>query len=103
MPVPRIEIPKHKISENEMKLSRIEDILNDMGYACDGSKSVVKIIETFNLDVKQFDFPYGSFAEFKKQVENDAFDEDCQNGFLTKEESEKLHKDIAEGKICVTY
>lgn len=103
MPVPKAPIFKHKVDENEIKLCAIEDSLNDMGYLCDGSKSVIKVIEDNNLDKSQFDFPYGSFDKFKESVEQDAFNEYGRVGFLTKSESDKLHKDISEGKIWITY
>lgn len=50
MPVPRLIVPKTKISETELKLSKLESILNNMGYICDGSKDVVRIIEQYALD-----------------------------------------------------
>lgn len=103
MPVPRLIVPKTKISETELKLSKLESILNNMGYICDGSKDVVRIIEQYSLDKTQFDFPFGSFDVFKEKVLDGFFDEDFTSRCLTKEQSDKLQQDISEGKIWVTY
>lgn len=65
--------------------------------------SIISIIESEKLDVSQFNFPFGSFAEFKNHMQDDCFGNNAMVRFLTKAESAQLHRDIAEGKIWVTY
>lgn len=103
MPIPRIKAPVHKPNENELKLCKLEDDLLQMGYECGDIASIISIIESEKLDISQFDFPFGSFAEFKNHMHDDCFGDNTQVRFLTKAESEQLHRDIAEGKIWVTY
>ena len=45
MPIPRVAIPKHKVSENDRKLHALENTLYDMGYNCEEPKDMVKVIE----------------------------------------------------------
>lgn len=103
MPIPKYNLPEYKPDENELKADVIIRKLSDMGYAVDTERDAVQIIDSFNLDKSQFDFPYGSFDEAKKHALAGEFDYDEESFFSSKEECEELDKAVAEGKLWITY
>lgn len=103
MPIPKYDLPEYESDENELKADVIIRKLSDMGYAVDTERDAVQIIDSFNLDKSQFDFPYGSFEEFKKHVLAGKFDYDEESFSSSEEEIEALHKAVKEGKLWITY
>ena len=102
MPIPRLNIPKHKLTERG-KMSNVVIKLNKLGYDVCDAKSVIQIIEKDNLDKSQFDFPYGSFNEAKKHILAGEFDFDIDSFASSQEEIDELHKAVEEGKLWITY
>ena len=102
MPIPRVAIPKHKVSENDRKLYVLENTLYDMGYNCEEPKDMVKVIEMFGLDKSQFDFPFGSYDAFKAHIENGEYDNYGVVKLMTAEELDALDKAIKEGRACMS-
>lgn len=72
-------------------------------YDVEDAKVAIKIIEENNLDKSQFDFPYGSFEEFKKHVLAGEFDYDEKSFYSSKEEIEALDNAVKEGELWITY
>lgn len=103
MPIPKYDLPEYKPDETELKADIIVRKLSKMGYSVNTERDAVHIIDNFNLDKSQFDFPYGSFEEFKKHVLAGEFDYDEESFSSSKEEIEALHKAVAEGKLWITY
>lgn len=101
MPVPRYNIPKYKPSEIEVKSIYILRMLHAAGYNIEGDRDAVKLIEEKGVDKFDFDYPYGSFEEYKKHVLAGEFDVEIK--FATKEDHEKLQQAVKEGKLRVTY
>lgn len=102
MPIPKYDLPEYKSDENELKADIIVRKLSKMGYSVDTERDAVQIIDNFNLDKSQFDFPYHSFEEFKKHVLAGEFDYDEKSFFSSKEECEELDKAVKEGRLWVT-
>lgn len=103
MSVPRLHKYQHKVDVNKLKLDGVEDKLLSMGYACNNCKEMIAVIDMFHLDESQFDFPYGSYEEFKKHVNAGKFDMNEYSVFATKEECQGLDEAVEEGKLYVTY
>ena len=61
MPVPKVKRMRHKSPDEVIKLHHVMYILRGMGYDVDDARSVFCVIDRFNLDKSQFDFPYGSY------------------------------------------
>lgn len=101
MPVPRYNAPRHKPSEIEVKSIYIIRMLHAAGYDIEGDRDAVKLIEEKGVDKFDFDYPYGSFEEYKKHVLAGEFDVEIK--FATKEDHEKLQQAVKEGKLRVTY
>lgn len=95
-------LPKHKPSEERVKAHYIIYILQEMGYDVRSERDVIHVIETFNLDKKQFDFPYGSYDVFKSHVLAGDYDVNVKSRIMSKERREALRKDVEEGKLWVT-
>lgn len=102
MSIPRLNIPKYKLTEND-RMDIVIRQLCKMGYKVNNAKRAIRIIEKFHIDKSQFSFPYNSFEEFKKHVLAGEFDYDEEPFFSSKEEIEALHKAVAEGKLWITY
>lgn len=100
MPVPKVKRMRHKSPDEVIKLHHVMYILRGMGYDVDDARSVICIIDMFNLDKSQFDFPYGSYEEFKKHVSEL---EVSDNFEMSDEEYEQFQKRIKEGQIWITY
>ena len=75
--IPRVDVPISKIPENKKK-----------------SNYIIRI---------QFDYPYGSFEEYKKHVLAGEFDLDIKSVLTSPEEQKELDKAVKEGKLWVTY
>lgn len=89
MPVPRLVVPEHKVDENRNKMGRIISDLCDIGYDICTAKEAIQIIESEKLDKSQFDFPFGSYDEFKKRVLAGELEMKPLN-MMTQEEQEQL-------------
>lgn len=103
MPVPRISVPRHKPSEKWSKVNRIVCTLTRQGYVCDDARDAIKIIESNHLDKSQFEYPFGSYDVFKTHVLSGDYDFDEESVLMTDEEHEQLQKEVAEGRLWVTY
>ena len=103
MPVPKGKRFRCKSPDNILKFHHILYILRGMMFDVEDAKAAIKIIEENNLDKSQFNFPYGSFEEFKKHVLNGAYDVNIDSVFISKEEHQKLDDAVEEGKLWVTY
>lgn len=102
MPIPRLNMPKHKLTEDGKMLNVISKLCL-MGYEVCEAKNAIRIIEMFDLDKSQFDFPYGSFDEAKKHALAGEFDYDTDTFASSQEEIDALHKSIKEGKLWIRY
>lgn len=103
IPMPNINIPKYCVSADEKKIDRIIYALNHMNYDVNDERDAVRIIEEHGVNKFQFDYPYGSFEEFKKHVLAGEFDINVASSMRTPEEQKKLDKAVKEGKLWVTY
>ena len=103
MPVPRYNIPRHKPSEIEVKSIYIIRMLCKAGYNIKGDRDAVKLIEEKGVDKFDFDYPYGSFEEYKKHVLTGEFDIDIDAMMMTDKERAKQEEAIRKGKLWVTY
>lgn len=103
MPVPRYNIPRHRPSEIEVKSDYIVRMLFGAGYDIDDERDAVKLIEEKGVDKFDFDYPYGSFEEYKKHVLAGEFDIDIEAMMMTDKERAKQEEAIRKGKLRVTY
>lgn len=103
MPVPRYNIPRFKPSEIEVKSIYIIRMLCKAGYNIKCDRDAVKFIEEKGVDKFDFDYPYGSFEEYKKHVLAGEFDVDVEAMMMTDKERAEQEKAIREGKLRVTY
>lgn len=102
MPVPRIDDEPFVISD-AMKAFKIVRRIRHMGYYVDDTKAAVNLIEKANLDKSQFDFPYGSFEEFKKHAFAGEFDVDESAMHMSDEERKQIKRDVEEGRLWVMH
>ena len=103
MPIPKLDIVKCHTSENDIKLDIIMRSLYDMSHYVNDARDVVHVIEKYALDKSQFDYPYGSFDEFKKHVLSGEFDVDENDHVMTEQRRKELVKAVADGKLRITY
>ena len=61
-----------KVPENKRKSNRIAWLLKS--YGAGDARDAVRIIEKYGVDKFDFDYPYGSFEEYKKHVLAGEFD-----------------------------
>ena len=99
--IPRIDVPISKIPENKKKSNYIIRMLFD--YDVEDARDAIRIIEEQGVDKFQFDYPYGSFEEYKKHVLAGEFDLDIKSVLTSPEEQKELDKAVKEGKLWVTY
>ena len=97
MPVPKLNVPKHKLTERG-KMSNVVIKLNKLGYDVDDARAAIKIIEDDNLDKSQFDFPYGSFEEAKPHVLAGEFDFDEKKFYISVERRKQVEQEMREGR-----
>lgn len=103
MAIPKLDAPECNSSENDIKLYHIMYALNNMSYYVDDARDVVRIIEKYALDKSQFDYPYGSFDEFKKHTLSGDFDVDENDHVITEQRRKELAKAVKDGKLWITY
>lgn len=103
MQMPRINTPKYHVSDDRKKINYMIYVLNGMNYGVGNARGTVEIIEKLGVDKFQFDYPYGSFEEYKKHVLAGEFDVDVKSIIRTPEEEAELEKAVKEGKLWVTY
>ena len=99
--IPRVDVPISKIPENKKKSNYIIRMLFD--YDVEDARDAIRIIEEQGVDKFQFDYPYGSFEEYKKHVLAGEFDLDIKSVLTSPEEQKELDKAVKEGKLWVTY
>lgn len=92
-----------EVSKNIMKMSRIENMLEYMGYGVNTGKDVVNAIEQNHLDLSQFDFPYGSFEAFKEHALVGEFDFDSDNWKASSEQIVEIRQKVKDKKLWVRY
>ena len=103
MPVPKLNMPKiPKTSEEKIKRDIIFRKLYDMHYNVLNERNAIRIIEEYNIDKTQFDWPYGSFEAFKQHVLAGDFDRKITTE-ITKEQHDQFKKDVEEGRSWVMY
>lgn len=102
MTVPKANIPRYKITKSD-KMCNVMCELRRLGYDADDAKLAIQIIEDYNLDKSQFDFPYDSFEETKAHVLAGEFDYDTDSFATSQEKIDELHKAVKEGKLWITY
>lgn len=104
MPVPRLNIQKCKPSKDISKMCRIIEILSGMGYDVDNVHDAIYTIESKHIDKSKFDYPYGSFEEFKRHaMAGDLEMKSIESIEMSKETANKLDKDVREGRAWITY
>ena len=101
IPMSNINIPDIEIPEVKIKSNYIIRMLFD--YDVEDARDAIRIIEEQGVDKFQFDYPYGSFEEYKKHVLAGEFDLDIKSVLTSPEEQKKLDKAVKEGKLWVTY
>lgn len=101
IPMSNINIPDIEIPEVKIKSNYIIRMLFD--YDVEDARDAIRIIEEQGVDNFQFDYPYGSFEEYKKHVLAGEFDLDINSVLTSPEEQKELDKAVKEGKLWVTY
>lgn len=101
IPMSNINIPDIEIPEVKIKSNYIIRMLFD--YDVEDARDAIRIIEEQGVDNFQFDYPYGSFEEYKKHVLAGEFDLDIKSVLTSPEEQKELDKAVKEGKLWVTY
>ena len=99
IPMSNINIPDIEIPEVKIKSNYIIRMLIDYGVG--DARDAIRIIEKQGVDKFQFDYPYGSFEEYKKHVLAGEFD--VKSKMITSKRREELRKAVEEGKLWVTY
>ena len=99
--LPEVKINLDRTPTPQTKLNYILHLLYK--YGADDARDAVRIIEKYGVDKFDFDYPYGSFEEFKKHTLAGEFDVDIEAMLLTDEERAEQEKAIREGKLRVTY
>lgn len=74
-----------------------------MCYDIDDARSVIDVIEDFNLDKTKFEYPYNSYEIFKQHVYAGEFDVNIDSLLMSEEHSKKLDEAVKEGRLWVTY
>ena len=60
MAIPKLKKSRHHSSDEILKLHHIIYLLRGMGYDIDDARSVIDVIENFNLDKTKFEYPYNT-------------------------------------------
>ena len=103
MSVPRYNTPECKPSEAEVKSDYIVRMLLNAGYDIEDERDAVRIIEEHDVNKFDFDYPYGSFEEYKRHVLAGEFDVDIYSMTLTDEKRTEQEEAIRAGRLKVTY
>lgn len=90
-----------EFSETEIKSSFIVRKLFD--YDVCNARDAVRVIEEHGVDKFDFDYPYGSFEEYKKHVLAGEFDADVKSCMTTPEQKRELKRLIETGKLKISY
>lgn len=94
-----IKVCPVRVSENRKKLNYIIYLLYE--YGADDVRDAVRIIEEHGMDKFDFDYPYGSFEEFKKHTFAGEFDvEDTE---ITDEERAEWDRALKAGEVKVIH
>lgn len=95
------DIDKYEVGipENRKKSDRIVWLLRF--YDAGNARDAVRIIEKYGVDKFDFDYPYGSFDEYKKHVLAGEFDTKLH--IMTRKEEKELKQLVKEGKLWLTY
>ena len=100
MSIPKLDIYKHKLSEDRVKLNSLIYALCSMNYDVYDARSCLKTIEKYHLNKLQFTYPYGSFDEFKKHTLSGGFDVDIQIHYTTEQERKTFEEAMENGRAC---
>lgn len=103
MPMPKFNIQPHKRDEKWGKLHDIICELHRMNYDVGDAYGVILIIEKEGVDKFDFDYPYGSFEEFKCHVLNGEFEFDENEKIMSKEKELELQRAVNDGELWITY
>lgn len=90
-----------EISKEETKSDYIVRKL--VRYGVEDPRDAIRFIEEQGIDKFDFDYPYGSFSEYKKHVLTGEFDVDVESCMMTSEQREELRQLVKEGKLWITY
>ena len=103
MAIPKLKKSRHHSSDEILKLYYIIYVLRGMDYDIDDAKSVINVIEDFNLDKTKFEYPYDSYENFKQHVYAGEFDVDIDSLLMTEKHCKELDEAVKEGRLWVTY
>lgn len=103
MAIPKLKKSRHHSSDEILKLHHIIYLLRGMDYNIYDARSVINVIEDFNLDKTKFEYPYDSYKNFKQHVYAGEFDADINSLFMSKEHCKELDKAVKEGRLWITY
>ena len=101
MPMPKFNVDIYHPSDAEVKATHIVCSLYGMKYNVGDERDAVQVIEKEGLDKFDFDYPYGSFEEFKRHVLDGEFD--VESHLMINEEREQWDKAEKEGRVWITY
>ena len=102
MNMPQLPTLKHEIDPNIQKADYIVRTLYKSNKQIMDEKDAIEFIEKTGIEKFNFDYPYGSFVEFKKQTLAGKFKMPEIPKFTEKQKDE-LKKKEKEGKIWVQY
>ena len=98
------------VSESESPITKASDIDIKSDYivrqlidydVCD-ARDAVAYIEKHGIDKFDFDYPYGSFEEYKKHVLAGEFDVHIEDCLMTPEHRAEINKLVKEKKLWIT-
>lgn len=97
MPIPKINFPICKLSQEQLYASNIIQELNKKKYHVENERAAVTLIESVGIKNFDFDYPYGSFETFKEHVLAGEFD--VKNKIVKPNNHERLNQLVKEGKL----
>ena len=101
MPAPRYNMHRCRPSEAEVKSDYIVRMLLNDGYDIEDERDAVKFIEEHGVDKFGFDYPYGSFEEYKRHVLAGEFD--VESAEVTEEERAECERSVKAGESYIIY
>ena len=103
--IPRRPLFKHTKTQHDKDMDKIYEIIEhlyNMGYTyCENEHDIIKIIETDNIDISQFNFPENNYEKFKQNVQKHKYE--IQLNIMTKEDEQQLKSDLKNKKINIMY
>lgn len=102
MSMPPLPLLKHKPNSEKIKASYIVRTLYGETGKIEDETDAINYIERMGLENFDFDYPYGSFEEFKKQNAAGTF-KAPEMPQLTKEQRAKFEKKKRAGLIWTRY